>query len=412
MEDLQGLLPDGLREFGVPDLLGQTQKGGAVHLLIAADQGVHLLALEGPAAAGQGSPQLGADRLVHRQAADGRIQLRQVSELRAGDPVHPGGDIHRSGLHRDRLRRRHVDPGLLRLGRQILHRNVQLRHLNRCGGKRGFGGRGLRFRGCRAEIADGLLPGQLLQPVDQRGNAGVRQGQIQLLGRDLPAAHQTGHAVGDGIAGQAVFPGTEPVVAAGQPGLLLGSQLPALGGQQEQQGRLGADRIDLRPVKAQLPQLAQEPGHAGTQARQPVRLGQHKNGCGAPGPGLGGHLGHQVLLGAVLQTFRVHKTQAHVLGQAKGIRQELQKHGFSCAGKGIDGSRKRCVHGVSSYLILQRRTGCARSFIRVSAAPAALDPGSRRRSGSFHRPPCRAWPRRASLPAGPGTGPRARSGPG
>ena len=343
-QDLQGLLADRLREIGIPDRLGQIQQRGAVHLFIAGNVVVHLLALQIPAAAVEGGAQLGGLRLLQRQRAGCLLHCKQGGGVGSGDALQPVGE--RSALRRLLRRgfglRRFCRRGSgFRWGGGFLGRGSLLRcrrGLKRCGFRSG------RHKGRRRGRCD------LLQTGDQRRNAGVFQSQAELERGDVPAADGAAQVAGHRKAWQRAVAGAEAVVEAIQLCLLLLGELPALRGEQKESGRFGADGPHLRGSPAQILQPAQQPGHGGAQGGEAVGLGQNEDRGHAALAGVSRHLGEQIALRAVFQTLGVDQAKAAGICQSERFGQNLQQGFLARAGERKYGCRKRNVHGNTSFM--------------------------------------------------------------
>ena len=335
VQKAEGLFADCVRVVGIPDRLSQGQQLGAVHGLIAGDQPVHRLALQGPAAAIDGGAQGCACFLVHREGAHRRVQV--FDGFRGGrlDPLHPGRLVHGLGSGRGGFRNR--SGFRFRRGQYGFRLHGDFR----------------RLRGGSSRSSSGGTAGlrQLLQTGNQRRNAGVLQGQAELERRNLPIAHPAGQILGQSGSGQAVLSGAEPQIEIGELRLFPLAELSALGGQQEEAGRFGTDRENLGAEPAEIMQPAGQSGHDGAQRRGLLRPGQDEDRILAVLSGVGRGFAEQIHLRRVVRTLCVHQDQAQVFGEGKILGQNLKQSGLSRSGKRIDRCGQRWLHGNTSFTI-------------------------------------------------------------
>ena len=166
----------------------------------------------------------------------------------------------------------------------------------------------------------------------QGRDAGVDQGQMQLLRGDLAAVQQADAlGVGDGQGGEAVLSRGEALEILRLGNDLLGRQIPIRRGQAEEPGRAGADRPDPGLGKAPLPQEGPGAVHSSPEGAGTVGLVQGKEDLQ---PGLGGQLVQQGDLGGSVQTGGVQDAEPQVLRAAQVAGQGGQKRPPSRTGDG------------------------------------------------------------------------------
>ena len=177
----------------------------------------------------------------------------------------------------------------------------------------------------------------------QSGDAGILQGQAQLLGIQLPAAQDHARRAGDGEGGEALLPG-----AVAEVKIVLGPQLIGglrRGAAAEDPGRLGAAEPESGLGEAPFPQQGQGPGDGGPQAVDEIGLVQHEDGLQA---GLGGQLIQQGQLGRTVAAGGVQDAEPQIIRQLHLLRQNREQRPPPRAGN-ADGQFLQGSHGDTSF---------------------------------------------------------------